>query len=214
MDLNNLSKPGISTNLLQLVRNRDSMFEIFDIFGILSNAMQFVAYSLLKLGGKSGIDWSFLQESKVRVWSLERPPRLNGRLWKWLFCRSRDWREHKLPRSLGIASSDKLQSLRDNSLSAFKPCSEAGNRLTDFGLFLGDIQDQRSEGSDLDGDPLHPQSDKYLRFFSCTMVHGTCLIAVLSARKVVKDSICPNSSAKLSILEQPERMRVWRDFNL
>jgi len=32
------------------------MFEIFDIFGILSNAMQFVAYSLLKLGGKSGID--------------------------------------------------------------------------------------------------------------------------------------------------------------
>jgi len=56
MDLNNLSKPGISTNLLQLVRDKASIFEIFDRFGILSNAMQFLAYRLFKLGGKSGID--------------------------------------------------------------------------------------------------------------------------------------------------------------
>jgi hypothetical protein len=214
MDFNNLSKPGISTNLLQLLSHRSSIFERFDRFGILSNAMQSDARSSFNFGGKSGIDWSFLQLSKMRVRSFERPPRLDGRLWKWLFSRSKNSREHKLPRSLGIALSNKLQSLRLKSLSEFKPCTAAGNRLTDFGLFLGDIQDQRSEGSDLDDNPLHPHNDKYVRFFNCTMVRGTCLIAVLSARKVVTDSISPNSLAKLSNLEQPEIMRVWRDFNL
>ena len=110
-------------------------------------------------------------------------------------------------------SSDKLQSLRYNSFSEYKPCSEAGNRLTDMGLFLGDIQDQNCEDNDLGDDPLHPSRDKYLRFLSLTMVTGTCLIAVLSASRVVKDSIFPKLSAKLSILE-PERMRVSRDLNL
>ena len=55
-DFNILSKPGTSTNLWQLVTNKLCKLEIFDRFGILSKAMQFVAYRLFKLVGKSGID--------------------------------------------------------------------------------------------------------------------------------------------------------------
>jgi hypothetical protein len=56
MEFNNLSKPGISANLLQLVRYKASICKKFDRFGNLSNAMQYEACTTFKLGGKSGID--------------------------------------------------------------------------------------------------------------------------------------------------------------
>ncbi|KEH35870.1 hypothetical protein MtrunA17_Chr3g0135601 [Medicago truncatula] len=43
---------------------------------------------------------------------------------------------------------------------------------------------------------------------------GTLVIAVLFATKVVKDFIYSMSSSNLLIFKQPERMRVFRDFNL
>jgi hypothetical protein len=61
-----LSKPGISTNFLQLVRYKPFIFESFDRFGILSSAVQFLASKKIKLAGKSGIDLSFVQQSNLR----------------------------------------------------------------------------------------------------------------------------------------------------
>jgi hypothetical protein len=50
--------------------------------------------------------------------------------------------------------------------------------------------------------------------FDLTIENGTLVIAVLFAIKVVKDSICSKSSSNFSIFKQPERMSVFKDFNL
>ncbi len=97
--------------------------------------------------------------------------------------------------------------------SEFMLCNESGNLLTDTRLFLGDIVDQNCEDNILDGDPSYPQRDIYLRFFIGAMIDSMCFMAVLS-RKVFKDSISPKFSSRWSILKQPERMRVSREFNL
>jgi hypothetical protein len=214
MGFGRLSRPGISTNLWQLVRYKPFIFESFNISGILSSAVQCFACKKTKLAGKFWIDLRFLQRSNLKSWSFERPPKLADRLSKLLHLKSKIWREHKFQRSTGIASFDKLHSQRHKCVSEFNPCSTVGSRMTNLGLVLGDIQDQKSEGNGLDSDPLHPYRDKYSRFFSRTIQKGTCLIAVLSARRIVNDCISPKLSAKLSILEHLERIRVSKDFNL
>jgi hypothetical protein len=50
--------------------------------------------------------------------------------------------------------------------------------------------------------------------FNLTTEKGTLANEVLFATKVVKDSICSKSSSNLSIIKHPERMRVFKDFNL
>lgn len=102
---------------------------------------------------------------------------------------------------------DKLQFLRHRVLKEFKPCKEEG-RTIEFGFLVGEIQDQIIEGNELDGGPLHPHKDKYLRFFKFIIVFGIFWIGVLSAIRVINDFISPKSSGKLLSFEQPERMRV------
>jgi hypothetical protein len=61
MGFDRLSRPAISTNLWQLVRNKPFIFESFDRSGILSSAVQCVASKKIRLSGKFGIDLRFLQ---------------------------------------------------------------------------------------------------------------------------------------------------------
>lgn len=98
---------------------------------------------------------------------------------------------------LGIAPSVKLQFARLNFSKQFKPCNEGSNK-----------------SNLMDGDHFRSHRDEFLRFFSPTIVNGTFRMAVLSARRVVKDTISPKSSAKFSNLEQPERTRTSIDFDL
>jgi len=82
------------------------------------------------------------------------------------------------------------------------------------GLIVGDIQDQMIEGKTFRASPSNPHKDIYPMLFEVTIETGTRFTAVLSAIRVVKDSICAISSSNLSIFEQPERMNVFTDFNL
>jgi hypothetical protein len=148
MGFDHFSRPGISTNFLQLARDKLNTFESFDGFDILSSSVQLSAYRKYKLAGKSGIDLSFLQPSKMSCPSFERPPRHGGRLSKLLHPKSKISRGHKLQISVGIVLSDKLHSLRRKSFRELKPFDAVDNRLTGLRHFLGDIQDQKSEGND------------------------------------------------------------------
>lgn len=96
---------------------------------------------------------------------------LDGKLWNELSLKSNSLKEIKLPMSFGIVLFDKLQLFRRSVLKAFKPCKEEGSRI-EFGYLVGEIQDQKAEGNDLDGGPLHPHRDRYLSFFSFTIVEG------------------------------------------
>jgi hypothetical protein len=78
---------------------------------------------------------------------------------------------------------------------------------------VGDIQDQMIEGKTLQDNPSYPHKDMYPMLFDLIIEYGTSFIAVSFAISVVKDSICSMSSSNLSIFEQPERMRVFKDFN-
>jgi len=77
-----------------------------------------------------------------------------------------------------------------------------------------DIQDRIIEGKRLLGNLSNPRRDTYPMLFDLTIEKGTCLTAVFSAIRVIKDSICMVSFSNRSIIEQPERMRVFKDFNL
>ena len=70
------------------------------------------------------------------------------------------------------------------------------------------------EGKTLRDNPSNPQRDIYPMLFELTIEKGTCFTTVLSAIRVVKDSICTISSSNLSIFEQPDRIRIFTDFNL
>jgi hypothetical protein len=142
MGLNHFSRLGISSNFLQLARDKLNKFKSFDGFDILSSSVQLSAYRKYKLAGKSGIDLSFLQPSKMSCPSFKRPPRLGGRLSKLLHPKSKISRVYKLQTSVGIALPDKLHFLRRKSFSV------VDNRLIGMRHFLGNIQDQKSEGND------------------------------------------------------------------
>jgi len=79
---------------------------------------------------------------------------------------------------------------------------------------VGDIQHRIIEGKRLRGNPSNPRRDIYTMLFDLTIEKGTCLTAVFSAIRVIKDSICTVSFSNRSIIEQPERMRVFKDFNM
>jgi hypothetical protein len=81
-------------------------------------------------------------------------------------------------------------------------------------LFVGDIQDQMIEGNTSWENPSYPHKEIYPMLFDLTSEKGTSVIAVLSAIRVVKDSICSMSSSNLSIIKHPDRIRFFRDFNV
>jgi hypothetical protein len=70
------------------------------------------------------------------------------------------------------------------------------------------------EGNTSRENPSKPHKEIYSMLFDLTIEKGTFVIAVLSAIKVVKDSICSKSPSNLSIMEHPERIKVSRDFIL
>ena len=81
-------------------------------------------------------------------------------------------------------------------------------------LFVGDIQDLMIDGNTSRENPSWPHKEIYTILFDLAIEKGTLVIAVLSASRVVKDSICSMSSSNLVIFKQPERIRVFQDFNL
>jgi len=62
--------------------------------------------------------------------------------------------------------------------------------------------------------PSNPRRDIYPMLFELTIEKGTCFTAVFSAIRVIKDSIFTISFSNGSIFGQPQRMRVFKDFNL
>ncbi|RHN68482.1 hypothetical protein MtrunA17_Chr3g0114391 [Medicago truncatula] len=68
------------------------------------------------------------------------------------------------------------------------------------------------EGNTSCDNPSYPHRDIYAMLFDLTIEQGTSFTPVSFAISVVNDSICTISS-KFSIFEQPERMRVFKDFN-
>jgi hypothetical protein len=81
-------------------------------------------------------------------------------------------------------------------------------------LFIGDIQDKMIDGKISRENPSWPHKEIYPMLFDLTSEKGTLFIAVLCASRVVKDSICSKSSSNLSIIKHPERISVFKDFNL
>lgn len=79
---------------------------------------------------------------------------------------------------------------------------------------VGEVQDHMIEGNKSLANPSNPQSDINPILLNLTIEKGTCFRLVLSATRVVNDSICTMSSSNLSIFEQPERMSALKDFNL
>lgn len=67
-------------------------------------------------------------------------------------------------------------------------CNEGGRRVTSLVFLLPDSDDHRRAGNESDGYSLQHQSKRFVGFF--------------------------NRSGNFSNFEQPERMRVLRDFNL
>jgi len=60
----------------------------------------------------------------------------------------------------------------------------------------------------------NPRRDIYPMLFELTIEKGTCFTAAFSAIRVIKDFICTISFSNRSIFGQPQRMRVFKDFNL
>ena len=83
-----------------------------------------------------------------------------------------------------------------------------------MGFIVGDIQYRMTEGKTLCENPSNPHRDIYPMLFEITNEKGTCFTAVFSAIRVVKDSICTISFSNMLIFEQPDKMRVFKDFNL
>ena len=71
-----------------------------------------------------------------------------------------------------------------------------------------------SEFLSLDSSPLHPLNDNTSRFSKREIEGGNSFIVVLAASSFSKPCMLPKPSSKFSSFEQPNRIRVWRDFNL
>jgi hypothetical protein len=69
------------------------------------------------------------------------------------------------------------------------------------------------EGNTSRDNPSYPHMDIYPMLFNLSIEYGTSFTDVSFAINVVKDSICPMPSSNLSIFEQPESIRVFKDFN-
>lgn len=136
-----------------------------------------------------------------------------GRFRKQFLDKSNSSSEDKLPKSMGILSSRKLQPLRSNSLKEHNPEIEAGSKLV--GFELGNIPDNNREIQDSEACPnLHSDNVRVLRFVKRPKEDGSRLIAVLSARNSLRAIIYPKSSGSTVSFEQPDKLRVSRDFEL
>jgi hypothetical protein len=135
----------------------------------------------------------------------------SGRLWKLFLDKSKFQSEDKLPRSIGIPSSDKLRPEIFISVKECNPEMEAGSKLTGFKLFC-DIHDEKSDNQDFADCSLNPNNNRVFKFFKRPKEDGSCLIAVPSASNFVKAIIFPNSSGNLSTFKQPDKLKVSRDF--
>jgi len=83
-----------------------------------------------------------------------------------------------------------------------------------MGFIVGDIQDRITEGKIFGDNLSNRPRDMYPMLFERTIEIGSSFTAVFSAIRVIKDSISAVSFSIRSIFEQPERMRVFKDFNL
>lgn len=136
-----------------------------------------------------------------------------GRFRKLFPERSKSLSENKSPRSLGIPSSDKLQSESPSTVKERSPETEGGNKLMGFNLF-GDIHGKKSDNLDFDEHAVLPDNKTVLRFFKSPKEDGNCLMLVSSTRSSVKDIMFPNSSDNLSTFKQPDKLRLSRDLKL
>jgi len=93
------------------------------------------------------------------------------------------------------------------------PCKTDQYKIL-IGFIVGNIQDRMIEGKKLCDNPSNPRRDMYPKLFELTIEKGTCFTTVFSAIRVTRDFICTISFSDRSILEQPERMRVLKDFNI
>lgn len=80
-------------------------------------------------------------------------------------------------------------------------------------FMVGGTQDQMTEGRTSNDNPSHPHRDIYAMPFNPSIEYGISFTPVSFAISVVKDSIWTMSSSNLSIFEQPEKIRVFNDFN-
>jgi hypothetical protein len=136
-----------------------------------------------------------------------------GSLRKLFLDKSKNLREDKLPISVGIPSSNKLQSLRSSFLKEHNPEKEVGSKFMGFGHF-GDSHDKKRGIQDFEDCPLHPDNDIVLSFFKRPKEWGSCSIAVLSACSSDKAIIFPNCFGNLSIFMQSDKLRVSKDSKL
>jgi hypothetical protein len=104
--------------------------------------------------------------------------------------------EDKLPRSIGISSSNRLHSLRTSLLKEHSPKMEAGSKCVGLELF-GDIHDENRDNQDFEDCPLHLDNYTDLRFFKRLKEVGSCIIAVLFACSFVKAIIFPKCSSSI-----------------
>jgi hypothetical protein len=113
-----------------------------------------------------------------------------GRLRKLFLDKSKNLSEHKLSKSIGNPSSDKLRLERLNFVKERNPQTEGGRKHTGFKLF-GDINDKRGDNQDFEDCSLHPDNDAISRFSKRPKEDGNCLIAVPFASSSVKAIIFP-----------------------
>lgn len=150
-----------------------------------SNFIEFVALKAFKILVLSWESWNSDPHSSQRVWSFGMEMVIDDRSWE-LFDEPKEISDD-MPVVVWLG----------------------GERL-----FIGDIQDWMMEGNTSRENPLYPHKEIYPMLFDLTTEKGTFVIAVLSAIRVVKDSICSKSSSNLSSIKHPDRMRVFRDFSV
>ena len=66
----------------------------------------------------------------------------------------------------------------------------------------------------LDNRKSHPLKDRFLRFFKRMMDEGSPLIPIPLTFNTSRPSMFPKISGNLSSLEQPDKLRVFRDIKL
>jgi len=151
-----------------------------------SNSLEFVELNAFKILVASCESWSSDPHSNQRHWSLGRSLKTDDKSWETLF--------------------DTFKETWDDIPTAV--------RTTGGTLFVGDIQDEMIEGNTSRENPSYSHKDINPMLFDLTSEKGTFVIPVFFAIRVVNDSICSMSSSNLSIIKHPERMRVFRDFNV
>ena len=134
--------------------------------------------------------------------------RLAGRVTKLFPLRSNYSNEHRELKSLEIARSDMLQSLRFNFLRDLKPEKEGSCKPPECGISAGNNWKKRSEFLGLNSSPLHPLNDNTSRFSKREIKGGSSFIAIPAASSFSKPCRLPKPSGKLSSFEKPDRIRV------